>query len=125
MIGKKSSKQRNGCECGGMKKKLDEVMATVERAMKENPEEAGAFMKFVEKAEKKGALDVKTKELISVALSIAEHCEWCIAFHVKNAISAGATRQEIMEASFVAVMMGGGPSLVYMKLVMDAIDDFS
>jgi AhpD family alkylhydroperoxidase len=113
------------CECGNMKGKLDEVMSTVKRAMKENPEEAGAFMVFVEKAEKKGALDVKTKELISVALSIAEHCEWCIAFHVKNALTAGATREEIMEASFVAVLMGGGPSLMYVKLVMDAIDEFS
>lgn len=108
-----------------MKTKLDEVMATVQRAMKENPEQAKAFMNFVEKAEAKGALDVKTKELIAVALSIAEHCEWCVAFHVKNAIEAGATKEEIMDACFVAVMMGGGPSLVYMKLVMDAIDDFS
>jgi AhpD family alkylhydroperoxidase len=108
-----------------MKQKLDEVMSTVKRAMKENPEEAKAFMEFIEKAEKKGALGVKTKELISVALSVAEHCEWCIAFHVKNALEAGATREEIMEACFVAVVMGGGPSLMYIKPVMDAIDEFS
>jgi len=108
-----------------MKQKLDEVMNTVERAMKDNPRETKAFMAFIEKVEAKGALDVKTKELISVALSIAEHCEWCIAFHVKNAIGAGATREEIMDACFVAVVMGGGPSLMYVKLVMDAIDEFS
>jgi len=110
---------------GLMKKKLDEVMATVQRAIKENPKEAKAFMEFVAKAEAKGALDVKTKELISVALSISEHCEWCIAFHVKNAIEAGTTREEIMEVCFVAVLMGGGPSLMYIKPVMDAIDEFS
>lgn len=110
---------------GEMKRKLNEVMATVQRAMKENPKEAKAFMEFLEKAEGKGALDVKTKELMSVALSVAEHCEWCIAFHVKNAIEAGATREEIMEACFVAVLMGGGPSLMYIKPVMDAIDEFS
>jgi AhpD family alkylhydroperoxidase len=108
-----------------MKQKLDEVMSTVQRAMKENPEQAKAFMNFVEKAESKGALNVKTKELISIALSIAEHCEWCIAFHVRNAIEAGATREEIMDACFVAVLMGGGPSLMYVKPVMDAIDEFS
>ena len=108
-----------------MKEKLDEVMETIQRAMKENPEEAKAFMNFVEKAEKKGALDVKTKELISIALSIADHCDWCIAFHVKNAFEAGATKEEIMDACFVAVLMGGGPSLMYLKPVMDAIDEFS
>ncbi len=108
-----------------MKEKLDEVMSTVQRVMKEKPKQAGAFMEFIEKAEGKGALDVKTKELISVALSIAEHCEWCIAFHVKNALEAGATRDEIMEACLVAVVMGGGPSLMYIKPVIDAIDEFS
>jgi len=118
-------KKKTGCKCNSMRTKLDEVMTTVQRAIKENPREAKAFMEFVEKAEGKGVLDVKTKELISVALSIAEHCEWCIAFHVKNALEAGATRKEIMEASFVAVLMGGGPSLMYVKLVMDAIDEFS
>jgi len=110
---------------GPMKKKLDEVMDTVQRVMKEDPEQAKAFMNFVEKAEARGALDVKTKELISVALSIAEHCEWCIAFHVKNALAAGANREEVMESCFVAVLMGGGPSLMYVKLVMDALDEFS
>lgn len=108
-----------------MRTKLDEVMTTVQRVMKENPQGAKAFMEFVEKAEGKGALDVKTKELISIALSISEHCEWCIAFHVKNALEAGATRAEIMDVCVVAVLMGGGPSLMYVKLVMDAIDEFS
>jgi AhpD family alkylhydroperoxidase len=108
-----------------MKHKLEEVMDTVQKFIKENPDEGKAFMGFIEKAEAKGDLDVKTKELIAIALSVAEHCEWCIAFHVKNAIEAGATRGEIMDACVVAVVMGGGPSLMYLKPVMDAIDEFS
>ncbi len=109
-----------------MGNKLDEVNATVRRVMKEHPEQAGDFMRFLRSVCKcSDALDCKTKELISIALSIAEHCEWCIAFHVKNALEAGATRDEIMEASFVAVMMCGGPGLMYLKPVMDSIDEFS
>ncbi len=108
-----------------MKKKLEEVNKTVEKAMGEYPREAGAFMRFLKTAEKKGALEAKTKEIISVALSVACRCEWCIAFHVKNALEAGASKDEIMEACFVAVIMCGGPALMYMKPVIDAIDEFS
>lgn len=111
---------------GEMKKKLDEVHETVQRAMKEHPEQAGEFMKFLNSVCKEGgALDCKTKELMSIALSVSTHCEWCIAFHVKNALMAGATREEIMESCFVAVVMGGGPALMYLKPVIDAIDEFS
>ena len=108
---------------GEMKQSLDEVNKLVEKIGREYPKESGPFMSFLRRVEAKGALDVKTKELISIALSVAEHCKWCIAFHVKNALEAGATKDEIMEACFVAVSMGGGPSLMYTKLVMDAIEE--
>jgi AhpD family alkylhydroperoxidase len=81
-------------------------------------------MNLIKEAEKPGALTTKEKELISIALGIAAHCAYCIALHVKNAIEAGATRQEIMEASFVAGLMGGGPSIAYIRLVLDACEQF-
>jgi len=81
-------------------------------------------MNLIKEAEKPGALTTKEKELISIALGIAAHCAYCIALHVKNAIDAGATRQEIMEASFVAGLMGGGPSIAYIRLVLDACEQF-
>ncbi|HPR61195.1 MAG TPA: carboxymuconolactone decarboxylase family protein, partial [Prolixibacteraceae bacterium] len=40
-------------------------------------------------------------------------CEGCIACHVKDALENGATQQEIVETIGVAVVMGGGPSVVY------------
>lgn len=83
-----------------------------------------AVMNLVKEAEKPGALTTKEKELISIALGIAAHCAYCIALHVKNAIEAGATRQEIIEASFVAGLMGGGPSIAYIRLVLDACEQF-
>ena len=83
-----------------------------------------AVMSLIKEAEKPGALTTKEKELISIALGIAAHCAYCIALYVKNAIEAGATRQEIMEASFVAGLMGGGPSIAYIRLVLDALEQF-
>jgi AhpD family alkylhydroperoxidase len=60
-----------------------------------------------------GALTTKAKELITLAICITARCEGCIAVHVRAALRAGATRQEIAEAIGVAIYMGGGPAVVY------------
>ena len=59
-----------------------------------------------------------------VALGIAVHCEGCIAYHVHDAVAAGATRQVLMETIGVAVMMGGGPALRYAAQAQAAIEQF-
>ncbi len=71
-----------------------------------------------------GALSEKTKELIALGIAIAVHCEGCIACHVHDALEHGATREEIAETVAVAVMMGGGPSVVYGSMAMAAVDQF-
>jgi AhpD family alkylhydroperoxidase len=108
-----------------MKKKLAEVGETIEKMSKDYPKEMSAFMDFLKAVDAEGALSVKTKELISIALSVSEKCEWCVAFHVKNALDSGATKAEIMEATLVATVMGGGPSLMYSKLVIDALEQYA
>ena len=82
------------------------------------------FIGFFDSAQRTGILSEKLKELISIALAINAHCLPCIALHVSNAIDCGATKQEILEASEVAVLMGGSPSFVYIKNVLDACDEF-
>ncbi|MGL5247367.1 MAG: carboxymuconolactone decarboxylase family protein [Brooklawnia sp.] len=42
-----------------------------------------------------------------------------------DAIAAGATREEIGEVVGVAILMGGGPSVVYGCQVLDAFDEFT
>ncbi len=102
----------------------EQTMDLIETLNKSAPEYTKAFMEFAEQAEKEGALSVKTKELISMALGITAHCMPCIAFHVKSAIKAGATRQEMLEAGMVAGLMGGAPAVEYLRYVVDACDQF-
>ena len=71
-----------------------------------------------------GALPRSTKELIALAIGISGHCDGCIAFHVHDALAAGATRPQIEEAIAVAVFMGGGPSAVYGADALTALDQF-
>ncbi len=102
----------------------DDVNSFLERISGQYPGVVNPFLMFVRKAEGKGVLDEKTKELMSVALSVVLRCDGCIAFHVKKALDAGATKDEIVESVFVAVAMGGGPSLIYGRLAIQAIEDF-
>jgi AhpD family alkylhydroperoxidase len=50
---------------------------------------------------------------MAVAISIAVHCEGCVAFHTKMAHQNGATREELLETVALAIYMGGGPAAVY------------
>ena len=106
-------------------KNLREVKKSLTYLGKEYPDLMKAFSGFMGAVEKEGALSRKTKELISIALSVVKECKWCIAFHVKNALDAGATKEEIMESCFVAALMGGGPALMYTQLVVKALEDYS
>ncbi len=71
---------------------------------------------------KDGAISLKHKELIALALGVAVRCAPCINLHVKKCLDAGATRAEIIEAATVAVVMQGGPSFTYMPYVLDALE---
>ena len=71
-----------------------------------------------------GALTTRTKELIALGIAIAVRCDGCIAYHVHDALAAGASQQEITESIGVAIMMGGGPALMYGAEALDALRQF-
>lgn len=71
-----------------------------------------------------GALSTKHKELMALAIGIASRCEGCIAFHVRDALEAGASRAEIEEAIGVAIMMAGGPGVMYAADAFDALEQY-
>ena len=78
----------------GKLKKIEKFLDTLGR---DYPTETQACMNFMRKAEGGPALDMKTRELINIGISISAQCEWCIAFHAKAALEAGATEDEIMK----------------------------
>ncbi len=60
-------------------------------------------------------LDRKTKELMAVTASVATRCIPCLANHMQNAVSAGATRGEVIDAAAIGVEFGGGPAFVVVR----------
>jgi AhpD family alkylhydroperoxidase len=70
-----------------------------------------------------GALSASTKELIALSVSIVEGCSGCIAYHTAAAARGNATRDQLLEAIGVAVLMGGGPASVYGAEALKHVDE--
>lgn len=90
----------------------------------EIPETMKAFSQLHTASTSDGALSGKIKELIALGIAITVRCDGCIAFHVHDAIKAGASREEITETIGVAVLMGGGPSVMYGCEALAALEQF-
>ncbi len=106
----------------GSKKKLKKAKEVMGYLGEETPEKMGAFKDLLEEVKKDGAIPAKTKELIFVAIAVKAQCDLCIAYHVAMAKEMGLSDEEILEAAWVAVAMGGGPSLAYISHVKEALE---
>jgi AhpD family alkylhydroperoxidase len=89
----------------------------------EIPDTTQGFAGLFGKVMKDGALTVREKELIAIGIGVAICCEPCIRGHVQNCLDSGATRQQVLEAASVAVVMAGGPAYVHIPMVLDTLDD--
>ncbi|MCJ7728794.1 MAG: carboxymuconolactone decarboxylase family protein [Sedimentisphaerales bacterium] len=97
--------------------------ADMDKMKAEIPDTVQGFGGLFAKVMKDGALTAREKELIALGIGVAIHCPPCISGHVQNCLDAGATRQQILEAASVAVVMAGGPAYVYIPVVLDTLDD--
>lgn len=92
-----------------------------ERRSRLAPEIALAFRAFSKSVFADGALPVKTKQLIAVAVAHVTQCPYCIRGHTGAAQRAGATPEEIMEAIWVAAEMRAGGAYAHSALALDVI----
>lgn len=84
-----------------------------------------AFMNLLGTTYEDGALDAKTKELISIGIACYNRCLYCIVYHAYKALEAGANRDEILQAAMVSVAFGGGPSMAYsVTMLKNSLDEF-
>ena len=89
------------------------------------PEPMKAFGALARASLESKALDVKTKELIALAIAVATRCDGCIAFHAEAAERHGASREEVLETMAMAIYMGAGPSVMYAAQALEAFDQFA
>lgn len=88
------------------------------------PENIQAWRNFSKTVFKAGALDEKTKQLIAVAVAHVTQCPYCIRGHSVGALNKGATKEEIMEAIWVAAEMRAGAAYAHANIAMDEMEKY-
>src|SRR5688500_20279664 len=85
------------------------------------PEIHSAFRAFGQQDFGDGALPEKTKQLIAVAVAHVTQCPYCIRGHTRLAIQKGASRQELMEAIWIAAEMLAGTKYAQQHIAIHAM----
>ena len=78
-----------------------------------------AYAHFSNVAGQKTVLDAKTKELIRLAVASVFRCKHCTEHHIKDAMDAGATKQEVSEAILLSALQAAGTQLNWHKEFFD------
>ncbi len=94
----------------------------MEKVKQAAPEMVAGFGGLFQKVMKDGAISLREKELIALSIAVAVNCHPCIMAHVKKCLETGSTKEQILDAVSVAVVMGGGPAYMHIAEVMDALE---
>lgn len=82
------------------------------------PQSAEAFHDFSETVFGEAALSTKIKHIIAVAAAHVTQCPYCIKGHTRAALRHGASRQELMEAIWVAAEMRAGAAFAHSAIAL-------
>jgi len=88
------------------------------------PEHIQAWRNFSKTVFKSGALDEKTQQLIAIAVAHVTQCPYCIRGHSAGALNKGATKEEIMEAIWIAAEMRAGAAYAHANIALDEMEKF-
>ena len=89
------------------------------------PEAAAAFHDFSKAVFADGALSTRTKHIIATAVAHVTQCPYCIRGHTRAAIREGASRNELMEAIWVAAEMRAGAAFAHSIIAIDEMGELA
>ncbi len=82
-----------------------------------------AFGSLMRSMASEGAIDEKTKELIIFALVVHSRCGPCFEHHYRHALELGLTMQQLDEAAWCAIAMGGAPVKMFYQRATESERD--
>ncbi len=100
----------------------NQIGASIKEMSEINPDIVKAYAAFHHANSNSKHLDAKTRELIALAVAVSLRCDGCINAHTDAAIKAGASKEEIVDALGVAIMVNAGAALVYSARTLDAYE---
>ncbi|THD49032.1 MAG: carboxymuconolactone decarboxylase family protein [Bradyrhizobium sp.] len=88
------------------------------------PVEAKGYFALSDAAERAdGRIPPKYRELMSIAVALTTQCAYCLDVHTKRALAAGASREEIAEAAFIASALRAGAAAAHGLLALKLYDE--
>ncbi len=69
-----------------------------------------------------GAIPRKYRELLALAVACTTQCPYCLDVHTRGAKKAGATREEVVEASMIAASLRAGAAVTHGLLALKLFD---
>lgn len=81
----------------------------------EAPDLHKGFRDMLEAYYKDGALNMKYKYLMAVTAAVATKCKSCLILDANRAISAGATKEEVIDAAAIGIEFGGASAYVMVR----------
>ncbi|GMV38095.1 MAG: hypothetical protein AMXMBFR61_26030 [Fimbriimonadales bacterium] len=70
-----------------------------------------------------GAIPVKMKELMGLVGSMVLRCNDCIFYHLDRCVSEGVSREELIEAMNIALVIGGSVVIPHMRYAFEVMDE--
>jgi alkylhydroperoxidase/carboxymuconolactone decarboxylase family protein YurZ len=98
------------------------MQALAEQLGSETEKFMSAFVEFQEQVLATGALSHHIKQLMAFTIVLALGRGDCLDTYLRDALKAGATRDEVLEAIGVAMLMGGAPVTAYGSQALDALN---
>lgn len=89
------------------------------------PELAKKFFDYYGDVFKEGALTMREKSLIALAVAHAIQCPYCIDAYTSDSLEKGADEEMMMEAIHVSAAIRGGASLVHGVQMMNKAKEIS
>ena len=91
--------------------------------LKDAPLSIRRFLAIDREIYEDGALPKGTKELLGLVASTVLRCDDCIAHHLHQAIECGVSRDEIVEALGVALIVGGSITVPHLRDAVSFLDE--
>lgn len=90
---------------------MEDLPRLFKKFKEENPDITEAYEKLGGIVHNAGPLDEKTRALLKIAISAGAGLEGAVHAHVRRALAAGVTREEILHAIFLILPTLGWPRM--------------
>lgn len=99
-----------------------ETLGHIRHLAKECPEMMRGYQALTQSVFENGVIPAKYKELMALTAATIMQCPYCIDVHLESAQKAGASKQEIAEAAFVATAMRAGATMAHGAMAMQLFE---